>query len=101
MLFQANRAYIASHLCEQRQVPASDCQGKCYLKKQLKKEEQRGQQSPSSHKRPVLDLTLMAEAYKLQPPFLLCWLPLQPPAYTIKVYPSPALSTFHPPEHMA
>jgi hypothetical protein len=31
----ANRAYIASALCENRDKPQSHCNGKCYLKKKL------------------------------------------------------------------
>ncbi len=31
----ANRAYIASALCENRDKPQSKCNGKCYLKKKL------------------------------------------------------------------
>ncbi len=31
----ANRAYIASTLCENRSRPAMKCNGKCYLKKKL------------------------------------------------------------------
>ena len=31
----ANRAYIASSLCENRDKPQSKCNGKCYLKKKL------------------------------------------------------------------
>lgn len=31
----ANRAYIASSLCENRDKPAKHCNGKCYLKKNL------------------------------------------------------------------
>lgn len=37
--FEANRTYIAQNLCENRNKPELHCKGKCYLKKQLKKEE--------------------------------------------------------------
>jgi hypothetical protein len=37
--YQWNKTYIASTLCENRFKPGSCCQGKCYLKKQLQKDE--------------------------------------------------------------
>jgi hypothetical protein len=36
-LFNLNRDYIAKSLCENRDKPSKKCNGKCYLKKQLKK----------------------------------------------------------------
>lgn len=36
-LFQLNRDHISKSLCENRNKPAKKCNGKCYLKKQLKK----------------------------------------------------------------
>jgi len=35
--FQLNQARIAKDLCEKRLVSANTCQGKCHLRKQLKK----------------------------------------------------------------
>lgn len=35
--YQLNKAYIAANLCENRARPEMHCNGKCYLKKQLKK----------------------------------------------------------------
>lgn len=36
-LFNLNREYIARSLCENRNKPSKKCNGKCYLKKQLRK----------------------------------------------------------------
>jgi hypothetical protein len=33
----ANKAYIAAVLCENKDLPQLECEGKCYLKKQLSK----------------------------------------------------------------
>ncbi|MBX0332736.1 hypothetical protein K3G39_05755 [Pontibacter sp. HSC-14F20] len=33
----ANKAYIAAVLCENKDKPQLECEGKCYLKKQLQK----------------------------------------------------------------
>ncbi|WP_299760746.1 hypothetical protein [uncultured Pontibacter sp.] len=35
----ANKSYIAAVLCENKAKPELQCEGKCYLKKQLKKAE--------------------------------------------------------------
>ncbi len=35
--FQANKDYIAQNLCENKDEPALACDGKCYLRKQMKK----------------------------------------------------------------
>ncbi len=32
-----NRTYIKSRLCENRFMPQTDCEGKCYLSKEMKK----------------------------------------------------------------
>jgi hypothetical protein len=37
--YQANKAYIAQNLCENRNRPQKNCCGKCYLRKQMKKVE--------------------------------------------------------------
>ncbi|CAN5372771.1 hypothetical protein BH09BAC1_BH09BAC1_17590 [soil metagenome] len=38
--FQFNQSYIASNLCVNRFRPELKCDGKCYLRKQLSKQEQ-------------------------------------------------------------
>ena len=37
--YSMNKNFIAAELCENRSMPKSCCQGKCFLKKQLQKEE--------------------------------------------------------------
>jgi hypothetical protein len=37
--YSLNKNFIATALCENRNKPMSCCQGKCYLKKQLQKDE--------------------------------------------------------------
>ena len=48
--YQANKAYVAKELCENKARPQMKCNGKCYLRKQLNKTEnnQQNQQSKSS-----------------------------------------------------
>lgn len=37
--YQINKAYIEANLCENKDKPLMGCAGKCYLKKQLAKEQ--------------------------------------------------------------
>ena len=41
--YNLNKQFIATALCENRDKPGSCCQGKCYLKKQLQKDQDSGQ----------------------------------------------------------
>lgn len=43
--FKWNQEYIATTLCENRERPKLECDGKCYLKKQIK-EQQESDESP-------------------------------------------------------
>jgi hypothetical protein len=38
--FKWNQAYIATTLCENKEKPALKCNGKCYLRKQIEKEQE-------------------------------------------------------------
>lgn len=38
--FKINQAKIASELCENKEVPEMHCEGKCYLEKQIKADEE-------------------------------------------------------------
>jgi hypothetical protein len=40
--YQLNKNYIASTLCTNRNKPMSCCKGKCFLKKQMQKDEDQG-----------------------------------------------------------
>jgi hypothetical protein len=46
--YSLNKNFIAAELCENRNMPKSCCQGKCFLKKQLQKEESAKNTSTSS-----------------------------------------------------
>lgn len=45
--YQINRDYIASELCINKAKPASTCNGKCYLVKKMKQQDQQEQTIPS------------------------------------------------------
>jgi hypothetical protein len=42
--FKINQRYIAKELCENRDKPELNCEGKCYLAKKLKQAEEKEQQ---------------------------------------------------------
>jgi hypothetical protein len=46
--YKIDQAYIASVLCENRDNPEMHCNGKCYLRKQLKQDEQHQQNGTTS-----------------------------------------------------
>ena len=45
--YQINQDYIASVLCINKAKPSSSCNGKCYLSKKMKEQEQQEQSIPS------------------------------------------------------
>jgi hypothetical protein len=54
--YHFNQKYIAATLCENRNKPACCCHGKCFLKKQLQKDEDTGKNNlpPSKDKSDIL-----------------------------------------------
>ncbi|PRY03381.1 hypothetical protein CLV24_14113 [Pontibacter ummariensis] len=101
MLFQANRAYITSHLCEKRDVLESTCQGKCYLKKKLHKESKREQQAPGQAKQQTVDLIAKSASIKLGEVNWLTETRTRHSFYLEKDYPLLTYHIFHPPRVLA
>lgn len=54
--YVVNKEYVAQELCENQNVPMLDCNGKCYLAKQLEKAESTLNDLEKNHKnnRPVI-----------------------------------------------
>ncbi|MBS1637953.1 MAG: hypothetical protein JST26_18720 [Bacteroidetes bacterium] len=48
--YELNKKEIAANICENRMKPKSCCEGKCYLNKELSKEEKRQNDVPASLK---------------------------------------------------
>ncbi len=96
LVYQLNKAYIASELCENRFIPDSDCQGKCHLRKELKKDSEREKQS-QRQQQSVIDMIV----HKVEPLPLATAIPLKDtgghPLYRAGVYTAPDFSIFHPP----
>jgi hypothetical protein len=60
--FKSNQAYIAATLCENRDRPELNCQGKCYLMKKLKAaEDKEKKQENQAQKKASVDLFFLNE----------------------------------------
>ena len=51
--FKVNQDYISKELCENREVPEMNCNGKCYLAKQLQKEEKKEKEEKAPIKQQI------------------------------------------------
>lgn len=54
--FKINQDYIAKELCENKEVPKMNCNGKCYLAKQLQKQEKEEEEKAPVEQRVKLDM---------------------------------------------
>jgi hypothetical protein len=59
--YTINKNYIASTLCENRSKPACCCHGKCFLKKQLQKDEA-NDKNKSVNTKDKFDINLFCES---------------------------------------
>ncbi len=60
--FKSNQAFIASSLCENRERPELNCEGKCYLMKKLKEaEDKEKKQENQAQKKAAVDLFFLNE----------------------------------------
>lgn len=50
LLFKLNEKKIVSELCENKNTPSKRCEGKCFLKKEFKKETEKEQKQTSTVK---------------------------------------------------
>lgn len=50
LLFKLNEKKIVSELCENKNTPSKKCEGKCFLKKEFKKETEKEQKQTSTVK---------------------------------------------------
>jgi hypothetical protein len=60
--YEANKAFITTYLCINRDKPQMQCHGKCYLSKQLKKAGQAEKDASSKGQNQKADLTLFCQA---------------------------------------
>jgi hypothetical protein len=50
LLFKLNEKKIVTELCENKNIPSKKCEGKCFLKKEFKKETEKEQKQASTVK---------------------------------------------------
>lgn len=80
--FKSNQAYIAATLCENRDRPELNCEGKCYLMKKLKAaEDKEKKQENQAQKKASVDLFFVE---KTVAPVLVITIPAQKKASTQK-----------------
>ena len=73
--FKSNQAYIAATLCENRDRPELNCEGKCYLMKKLKAaEDKEKKQENQAQKKASVDLFFVEETVA---PVLVITIPAQ------------------------
>ncbi|WP_090157327.1 hypothetical protein [Dyadobacter soli] len=68
--FKLNREYIAKVLCENRKRPELHCDGKCYLAKKLKQQQEKQDKETSDqvHNTPVIQLFIsQSYIYNFEP----------------------------------
>lgn len=99
--YYTNKGYVAATLCENKDKPQMHCQGKCFLKKELKHAE--GESGKSKKIGEQQELILAMPVYQKALPFML-------PSFTEKPETMFREShyrhiwldeTFHPPGHLA
>lgn len=95
--YQWNKAYIAKHLCVNRDKPGMKCAGKCYLCKRLKKEENKDQENPERKMGNGYELVSYWTAYQLTHPGSLIMTRVYPCLHESPLERSPR-SFFHPPQ---
>jgi len=100
-LFELNKNYIATNLCENRAKPKSTCCGKCYLGKQLKKtgddEKPSGNAPAKMAKAEVLPCVLPLPEIQFAPAFEAYHQPLRTPVEKPLHDRLCCNSVFHPP----
>lgn len=65
--FKRNQKQLAKTVCENKDVVGSCCQAKCYLDKQIKKEEKRQEELPSSLKEKTGKTELFSGPLRFEP----------------------------------
>ncbi|MFN6945138.1 MAG: hypothetical protein ACK4ND_09340 [Cytophagaceae bacterium] len=54
--YNINKEYIAETLCENKAKPELDCEGKCYLKKQLEEDEKHQSESKNTTEKSTFNI---------------------------------------------
>ncbi|MCO4293913.1 hypothetical protein NF867_13695 [Solitalea sp. MAHUQ-68] len=60
--YEANKSFISTYLCENKNKPQLHCNGQCYLMKQLKKEASEQEQKANNSLREKFEINLFAQS---------------------------------------
>lgn len=99
--YLANHDYIAKQLCENRNKPAMKCDGKCYLKKQLRKVDNGGENSnkiPVKIEKNEIEYCILSGIIHYQPPVQFPTGNAQHPVVRNLFDKAVAADVFHPPQ---
>ena len=66
--FYVNRSYIATNLCEKKDVPGNTCRGCCLLRKELQNEDRKAQSPPARNLKEFGDF----QPVPVHPPIVYC-----------------------------
>lgn len=94
--FEFNKNYIATVLCENRDKPVLQCNGKCYLSKQLKQAAEKEKNQERAAKKSVFHEACMSQEIvmeipsQLLKPIVMMELPFALPMHSAMI--------FHPPQ---
>lgn len=93
--YAINKSYVAQNLCENKDKPSMRCCGKCFLKKQLKKQDRQEQSTNNKKESQEVQLFFAVSDY-----FVRTWQPIEKNEYFIvdnNHLPFFPRSVFHPP----
>ncbi|MVM38664.1 hypothetical protein GO730_15800 [Spirosoma sp. HMF3257] len=97
--YHANKDYIARVLCENRDKPQLHCDGKCYLAKQLKAQQERQNKETASRLQHMPTITLFCAEISsfLMEPQTIRFFVYHLPTYILSDYRAPLAALFQPP----
>jgi len=99
--YRVNQDYIAKNLCENRDKPMLNCNGQCYLAKQLKAFEEKEQKSNSERLEKMPEVVLAFQA--IEPVFsarFMATIAIENHFPAQEFFPNPAAKGFfHPPQY--
>jgi hypothetical protein len=95
----ANKEYITNVFCENKAKPQMACNGKCYLSKQIKLQEEKENKLPATILKNIKETILFCSTIHIEIPSLdFTFKSLTIPSYKLKFYLSPLASIFQPPQ---
>lgn len=98
--YHLNRDYIARVLCENRDKPQLHCDGKCYLAKKLRAQQDRQDKETAERVQhsPVLHLFCQTPEPFQCSTLVIDLPPASRPNYLLKAYGAPSFGLLHPPQ---